>query len=142
MKDLGVTRGPCRQCGCTEDNACPVRRRDGRIEGCFWWPGTNRTLCSACHYKADVPVLDKIVAAFGPVQGHRCDECGKETEMDLETGRLAYACRNPKCSRWLPDPNTIPQIHPGDWDASRDLKRDQPSDFSDMSGLIQQSLFE
>ena len=58
--------GLCSICGCTEANACPVVRRDGRTEGCYWWPGTNRTKCSACVRKVrDIPIESKLTEAFG-----------------------------------------------------------------------------
>lgn len=35
-------------------------------------------------------------------ESNPCDECGEETEMDCETGRLAYACRNAECVLYEP----------------------------------------
>ena len=40
-----IKRGVCRQCGCTENNACYVTGI-----GACWWVDETHTLCSHCFY--------------------------------------------------------------------------------------------
>lgn len=64
--ETAVQPGKCRECGCTEDNACPG--------GCYW-VDEDCTLCSACANPAvrlfAGELLDEEAWAVVEVMGHR-----------------------------------------------------------------------
>lgn len=50
-----LKRGVCRECGCTENNACYVNGI-----GACWWVNNTKTLCSHCFYNFYENGLEEI----------------------------------------------------------------------------------